>query len=839
MKKTITSLIMLVLGTSMLMANITIGTTSYTADTISHRQIGPGIVNSIIRIPNYPLNIYLLETDLKNSYNHVETVVGYNTVGKTEALTHMASRVRTSTKRPLAACNANFWCVSGNGSPMKDFMLGSPYGTVIRNDSIYVNCAQNVDSWDVGPANTGACGIDVNNTLHLGHFYCQGTIASSKWSIAKNFSTVNRRSFTSGDVAMWTVNYGRTREFEDNWSDYSTKASTLTNSDNYYLKLKNSSRWSIGNDMVFTIEKIVKAADRQTLGDYDACFTVSGVYKNPFSQLVVGDELTVNYPLVATDDKTNKPFISNMVEGNALVMQNGELTGRNTDESYNSMTYSRTGYGSSADGKKLYMIVIDMSTNPIYGKSSGCSTTVMCQILKSLYPDISNVVTFDAGGSAEMMVNDSVINKTTESTPRAVSCAWMLESTAPTDNNIAAIQFEDYRVQIPVYSSYTPKILGYNKYGDLVNEDVKGFTLSCDASLGTANGSEFTAGANVTSGVLTATYNGVSTTIKVSTLAAQPAIANKPMILIDQHTFPLDVSATVSGVTYNYNPAKLNWSIDDNTVATITNGKIKGVKNGKTKFACQIGSFNDNDSVNVEISDTNYKYQEWKDFTFSGSGCSNIALATDGTLSFTYALVRAPYIHMYRDITLYGRPDTIGLTFNSSLPLQYVQIDVRNANHTTSNYVKYLSSGASANTDYTVKIDLDALGGISSLATYPVEIRDIKFTPVVSGQSAGNYAIKLKSLYAHYDTSSGVNEIGADTKDGLKVYPNPVTKGVFTVETAQKANISVYSYNGSLMLNKKATAGKTQIDATGLTPGIYIVKATTDNGVKAAKIIVK
>jgi hypothetical protein len=41
------------------------------------------------------------------------------------------------------------------------------------------------------------------------------------------------------------------------------------------------------------------------------------------------------------------------------------------------------------------------------------------------------------------------------------------------------------------------------------------------------------------------------------------------------------------------------------------------------------------------------------------------------------------------------------------------------------------------------------------------------------------------------------------------------------------------------MLNKKATAGKTQIDATGLTPGIYIVKATTDNGVKAAKIIVK
>jgi hypothetical protein len=67
------------------------------------------------------------------------------------------------------------------------------------------------------------------------------------------------------------------------------------------------------------------------------------------------------------------------------------------------MIYSRTAYGCDATGKHLYMIVIDKSTSRYYGASSGCSTTVMCQILKDLYPDVTEIINMDAGGSAQMM----------------------------------------------------------------------------------------------------------------------------------------------------------------------------------------------------------------------------------------------------------------------------------------------------------------------------------------------------------------------------------------------------------------------------------------------------
>ena len=83
-----------------------------------------------------------------------------------------------------------------------------------------------------------------------------------------------------------------------------------------------------------------------------------------------------------------------------LVMRNGELTEHNYNEDYNSMVYSRTAYGCSEDGKTLYMIVIDKSTDPVYGKSAGCPTSVMCEIAKHF--GCWNMSNFDAGGSAEM-----------------------------------------------------------------------------------------------------------------------------------------------------------------------------------------------------------------------------------------------------------------------------------------------------------------------------------------------------------------------------------------------------------------------------------------------------
>lgn len=746
MKKTLSLLLLLFLGAGSMMAGISIGGNIYDADTIVHRQVGPGIINTIIRIPGYPLNVYLLETDLCNPYNRVETTIGYNTVGRTELLTDAYTRNRTASRRPVAACNANFWCVTGNGSPTMDFELGSPFGAVVRNDSVYLNTESNVDAWDGGPSRTAACVISQDKTLYFGHFTCGGTITSAKLEHALTLNTVNRRNLPHTAV-LWTPAFGRSRAFETNWIGYNETGEALA--DNYYLIFKPGSHWLVNQDMTFIIAKVVKGADRQSLGDYDACITATGGMKQELDVLAQGDEITINHGWNYNEETKVTPLIENMVEGNAPVMHNGELTGRNTDEEYNSKVYSRTAYGCSADGKRLYMIVIDKSTSKLYGASAGCSTTVMCEILKSLYPDICEVVNMDAGGSAQMMVDGEIINTTTEGTPRAVACGWMLETEAPEDNEIASIQFYDFRADLPIYSSYTPRIVGFNRYGEVVDDNLTGFTLTCDEVLGYTEGGTLVLSGNVTTACVTAHYNGLTATAPVRTMEAQPSIAMKPMILVDNREFPIEVNATILGETFYYDGSKLLWTVDNPDIATITHGKVKGLQNGKTAFQCLIGDFLDSDSITVEISDREYIEQQWDGWTLKGAGAKNLVIDENGNLSFSYSSHRAPYIQMAKDITFYSLPDSISITFTSTLPLQYIQVDLRNTVFNKLNYLEFgRDTGFEAGREYTLNFDLAAMGGVDNLLTYPLNMQLIKFTPVKS--NFGEHVIAIKSLRAHY-----------------------------------------------------------------------------------------
>lgn len=766
MKKLLLILTLLATAFSTMTASLIIRGTEYSADTIMHRQIGPGIYNTIIRVPDYPLNIYLLEADMNNPYNRVETTIGYSTLGRVELLTDAYYRNRTATRRPIAACNGNFWCVPSNGAPTMNFELYTPFGAVVRNDSVYVNTEKNADAWNGGPNHTGAAAISQDKTLYFGHFTCGGTITSPKLVSPATMNTVNRRNLPNTAV-LWTPAFGRDREFETNWVGFNETGAA--DADNYYLAFNEGNRWLVNQDMQFTIVKIVKNADRQKLGDYDACITATGQMKDQLATLAEGDVVTVNHGWTYNDNQF-APFIENMVEGNAAVMHNGELTEHNTNDGYNTATYSRTAYGCDSTGKKLYMIVIDRSNSKLYGQSIGCNTTIMCQILKQLYPDISEVVNMDAGGSAEMMVNGVTINTTPESYARPVACGWMLEAEAPEDNEVASIQFYDFRADLPVYSSYTPRIVGFNQYGEVVNDNITGFTLSCDEELGTTNGSTLTVCGNVITSSLTATYNGMTATVPVKTLNGEPSITMKPMILVDNREFPIEVSATVIDKTYYYDGSTLGWEVDDPEIATIDGGMLKGLKNGQTTFKCIIGDYIDTDSITVEISNQKYIEQTWGGWTFKGAGAKNFEIDDEGNLSFTYSSNRAPYIQMSKDLTFYSLPDSISLTFTSTLPLQYIQIDLRNTVFNKLNYQEFgKDTGFEANKEYTLNLDLEAMGGINSLSTYPLSLQAIKFTPVKGNY--GNHVIHIKSLRSHYPTAmvlpGDVNDDGYVTADDV------------------------------------------------------------------------
>ncbi len=758
MKKILLFLLILASTSILADAEFVIDGQTYAVDTLVHRQVGPGMVNTIVRIPGYPLNVYVMEVDLNNPNNRVETTIGYNTVGRTEALANAYTRNRTATKRPVAGCNANFWVVTGNGTPWSSFQLGTPLGGVVRNDTTLVNDNTTWDWWNGGPTRTAAAGITHDKTLVLGRLMWDGVITSDQLAQPLVYHNINRRA-VAGEICLWGPNYTRTREFEDDWTGFDERGNNHT--DNYYLTLAEGSGWKTNAPMKFKIAAIVPDADRHTLGEYDACVTVSGNdNKAAMAALAVGDEIeiTSGWTTIEDDQPHVRPDIENLVWGNAPIMHCGQLLGRNYDENYNSQVYSRTCYGSSADGKHLYMLVIDKATSPIYGVSAGCPTAVACQILQQMCPDVTEIVNMDAGGSAEMMLFGKIINTTTEGTPRAVACGWLVEAIGEEDNEIASIAFDQFRLDVPTYSSATPRILGYNRIGELVDEDVQGVTLSCDESLGTTSGATFVAGGAATEGTLTATLDGMTATVPVRILSAQPAIALHP-ILIDDRDYPIEVTATINANTYFYDPATLDWRIGDGEVVAVTDGVLHGLKEGTTTLACEVGEYSDSTDVMVEISPEPYLYQTWDSWTFRGAGAKDIAIDEEtGVISFTYSNNRAPYLQMSKDLTLYSLPDEVGITFNSTMPIDYVQIDARNRYNTMSNFLKIDPAEGETfaeGVDHTVLLDLDALGGADYVGTFPITVKSIKFT-LNKGGSTGDHTLAMKAFYCHYGHNSGI-----------------------------------------------------------------------------------
>ena len=143
---------------------IMINDKSYDVEYLITREEGPGILYRRVRIPGYPLNVNIVEVDLTNPYNRVETMQASETLYKTEKLETAAKRYTTDEKRVIAGANANFWCVSSQ-PPHSDLLIGATYNGNLRNGQIITETNAHSDQWDGGPSRTGVVAIDTSKKL--------------------------------------------------------------------------------------------------------------------------------------------------------------------------------------------------------------------------------------------------------------------------------------------------------------------------------------------------------------------------------------------------------------------------------------------------------------------------------------------------------------------------------------------------------------------------------------------------------------------------------------------------------------------------------------------------
>ncbi len=826
---------------------VTLGGTDYDCQRLIDREIGPGIRHMRFRLPAYPLNINVLQVDLNNPYNDIETTVANESSRGTESLVRAAERQSRPGHVAVGGANANFWIVATQ--PEENVYKGITRNASVRNGVIVTESNQHRDQWDGGTMRTGVVSLSTDRTVYVD--YCTSTIKVSAPNMpAREIHQVNK-GIHPDELAMYNSFYGANTAFLPICQDAGGKYQHDSEGDatEVILDFCEGSGWGSNTDIAMVVREVRLNAGKGTLGNHDAALVGRADNATALAALSVGDVVTINYSWTYNPGSAEEisPVVEQAVGGNALVMRGGELTAHNENEKYNSQVYSRTGYGCSPDGKTVYIIVIDKSTDPVYGASKGCNTAKMCEFARWL--GCSHMANFDAGGSAEMFVNGKIENRTTEGNPRAVANGWLIYDVSPVGDDattVTRLAFDAPVLEAPIYGSFSPKVIAYNSYGSVVDYDYRDFTLSVSDGAGRCEGNMFYAGGTPCQATLTATTaDGVSVSKTIDVRAAELSLRIKNLLIDGTREYPLEVVSTIGDTEYIYDASVLTWHVEDPSIATIDEaGVLRGVAEGTTTYTCAVGEFSDQATVTVEIAPSaEIGIDNWAGWTTKApSGILDVSLTDAGTLSFKYSTARDPYVSVSKQVDFYSIPDAIVLGFRTSVPLRNVTADLRSPLHSRGNNVVATNGDGNfeANTDYTIELPLEQVGNPADLAIYPLSLHSLRFNVVAGSDNRGTHSVELGRLYARYDNHSGVEDIALEGTTAARITPNPVVAGstvnisapgIERVEIFTAAGMCIESIhgNGSDSLDISAPAAA----------GVYIVRVMASGTMNSSLMIVK
>ena len=778
-------------------------------DTIEYKQVGPGTMYCYARMPELPQEFHVLTIDLENQYAEIETFLGKDCIAGTELVTSACNRYTREGHDAYCGVNGDFFNVSSN----YEYPLGMPRGGSIQNGEVQV--APSNESWFWAFAT-----MDVNKKPVLDYMIFNARVIIDE-NNTYHFNRVNQAWETS-DLTLYNRFAGPTTRPYENHAGFDTMERTEV-----VVELVEGEKWGLNKRTKVKVRRIVKNIDGgEPIAEDETVLSGVRAAATFLNQLSVGQELEVEMAIFRPD--ASQPLVEQLIGGNAIILQNGELTERNTGDTYNSMPYPRTAIGASQDGRWLYLFVCDGKG---VGGSVGLTTTEVCGILKNI--GAYNIVGMDGGGSSEMVVNHAIVNKPADGHERSVGNGWMLVSTAPVDSAISYLRFHKHKLEIPTYASFTPRVMAYNQYGALLDDDVQDFILECDENIGVCEGKTFIATSTEVKGSLTVKVGDVEYTAPLKVVPAD-VVMRLDSVIVDQN---IDYAIEVLSGSMLVNPVAFDWTIDDPTIVSIDeNGIMNGLQNGRTIVRCELGGKSDSLIVISEINDTigDILFDSWDVKSSSSKWNTTLvpATATDNTkLTFTYSTQRAPYVQLNSKLRLFSLPQKISFTFNPNEAIfSEVIVAIKGNDAKVPLFAEF--GNIEQNKDQTLLVDLSKIFNTSDIAIYPLLLSYIKFN-ISPDIVKKEHVVDIKSLQLIYD------EIIVEIEDvtvmnDLMVYPNPATDYI-VVEGKEGEEVRVYDLEGKTLYQCTMHNAQCIIDVSSFLAGTYIIKSNT----ASCKVIIK
>ncbi len=779
--------------------------------TVEKHQVGPGVWHTrfTIAIGTNKHNCYLMEIDLTNPYNTVEEWQSSNEFGKTQRLADAHVQMNEANHRPVGGVNCNFWVVTSQNKGYNEGLLGQSFAGTARNGMLIGN----PDDWNFGHGDRGYVMVDRNKRVHI-----------EEMAFGGGLITQNNDTFPILEVNRTRVN--PTANEIVVFNEYTSRNGTRA-TDGIEVVFS-APEWNINGKMTCTVLS-TNTTGGTKLAEGQGVLQGRGTGKTQLETLKIGDTFTMQLGVFGRKDPTFQPDILQMVTGNCLVMRDGVLTDRNTNEDYNNKNYARTMLATNNEGNKLWMLVAE---NP------GMYTAQMCAIVR--HAGATYAAGMDGGGSAQMCLEGQVINPTTEGTARAVANSMWVFSTAPDDSVVARLEYPDDKIRLPKYGVFAPSFMSYNQYDVLLSYQQPNVKLTCDESVGYIN--EDGAFVCLSAGTLTASCDNATKTFEVE---LEPTtgldIRLDSVIVMNNTNYLLDVDATAAGKTLPIFAAALTWIVADETIVTITkDGILNGISDGKTYVYGELDGNKDSILVSVEIPQANPLCIN----TFAGEDATAWAIKASSTswgtqlvvnetgkaaLNFTYAPARKANIELQNNIRFYGLPESISLylqTDKEILTDVNFKLQANGLDKQTQCKFQNIKVGEQTHALIDIKQEIG-----NEISIHPIHLEAIQLNlNTATLTKSEQYSIILYGLYLNYgDLSVGVDNV---LSQQFAIYPNPTSDQLNICGIQQPTAITLFDLQGRTMATQTLAQDGT-LNISHLTAGTYILKV----GNETVKII--
>ena len=779
------------------------------ADTVACYNVGLGIEYMKIIYPDMPLIMWYTTIDLTNEYNKVENVVSRHKVpdvDRWDVMTHYRENSYEG-HNVRVAWNHDFFV----------YESGICIGANVSNGQL-------------------------THRVDFGRSLLAITDDKKAEVFLPDFETkIIAADGTEVEIDSYN---GRANELVGDCIFFNNLNGLTLSEDGRYIKVRPLADWIVNGENIPCEVVEISGLPLQTSASECVIYLRNGKL-DALDGLSVGDRIEVMQKLRTPAWGMAPANILNAFHGYPSIAHDGVLHEGEYNNFENGREYEKSSHvmaGISQDKTKLYVCINEMSAQSV---SIDCVEMAQWMLERGAW----DIVNFDSGGSSAIVVNEEMLNLPGRGSVRPVQDAMLAVSLAPDDDVVDHLTFSKPEFSCAAISTTPLRIVSYNRYGDIVEDNVAGCTFSVvPENMGHVDEEGvFYSSAEKGGGKIIAEKDGK--TCEINFIAYQATDVTVPFseLLIDStRKFVIPLQGTVNGLTKSLDPSAFEWVVDDPSVASVEDGIVAGLKNGETNIN---GTFEDlrfSFKVKVEIGKGNMSCHDFSDLleTATVNGVTGLVLRNDlpdGWQDGAYFDVesvsgRLRQISVDFTQTLYGVPDGL------SLPVWNTDgvIDRMTLSYYDSEGTRYLSEIDVDASDKVYEIDFSNDGNPFDLLKYPIRLQTLN----VYLNSCSDKSFALGNLAARYPLKDDAGIVGVKDDSGLELSVGAETLTVkYNSECDSPATIRIYSVGGVNVGNEsvalKQGFNEYTVNTKFLTTGVYIAMFEYGGNTIVKKFIIR